>query len=591
MRIAWLAAAAAVAASPACDCGGGRGVPPDARPADVDAAGADAGHGSDAAPGDAATTDAAAPDAGSRPDAAPGDAGATDAASAPDAAPPAVVLINEVVVYPLRDWNDSDGFGMPYDGEPGHGIITSVDEFVELYNAGTAPVDLRAWTLEMIDESPETTVLGAHPSIVATPGSTVAALQPGHYLVVGNPRGFSSTDVFVVLRDDAGRVVDDVEIGGNNGAADPEGDGSGDGAPDGIGNGLGRGVFEEAIARPAGAPDTDDDIADFVRMPATPLAPNVPPEPPVESDPPVVVANAEGTAFPVSDNVWVTFNEPVAGASATPAVIHVSVGGVDLPVDAVTLRDDDATLVAHTVGRLPYDADVDVVVRGGVEGVTDRAGNPLAADVSFQVHTEPRPADPAGVVINEIVSSPLQDWDDSEGGDGVAFSPVPGTGAVDSRDEWVELVSRLPANADLSGYSIVVYRGFNPFGAARTVTPIGGPASTYVTRLYGAGTGLTDVAPGDRIVVGNPIGSLPFDFVIELRDESGALVDAVEVGGNTPAQDRGGDGVDNGAPAPGADGRALNPGEEAIARIPDGVDTGDDAADFAYAVPTLGAPN
>ena len=368
---------------------------------------------------------------------------------------------------------------------------------------------------------------------------------------------------------------------------DPEQDGVGDGAPDATGNGFARGAFEEAVARPDGAADTDDDQADFVKLRATPLAPNVF-SPPVETVAPTVTGSSTGAAVPVSELLWVGFDEPIDPASATPTTVTMKIATSPVEVDALTFTDGDRTVVVNTVGRLPFDVDVEVTLHGGAGGVTDLAGNALAADHVFSVHTEAAPANPAPVRINELVVTPVQDWNDTAGGDGAPFSATPGTGQVTSSDEWVELVNASGATVDMSGYTLVVYDGFNVFTAARAATVLGESSSVVV---YGASSGVDAVAPDDCVVVGNPAGSLFFDCYVELRDGGGALVDAVEIGGNFASQDRGGDGVDNGAPEAGADGRSTGVADEAIARVPDGADTGDDVADFVAASATLGAAN
>jgi hypothetical protein len=110
-------------------------------------------------------------------------------------------------------------------------------------------------------------------------------------------------------------------------------------------------------------------------------------------------------------------------------------------------------------------------------------------------------------------------------------------------------------------------------------------------RVVGTGTSLSDVQPGDRVIIGNPRGAILADSYIEIRDTNGVVVDAVEIGGNTALRDRGGDGIMNGAPGPGEDGNSSGLADETIARASDGVDTGNDVADFVHSNATLGAVN
>ncbi len=54
--------------------------------------------------------------------------------------------------------------------------------------------------------------------------------------------------------------------------------------------------------------------------------------------------------------------------------------------------------------------------------------------------------DLAGLLVTEMVLSPQQDWNDSEGGNGSPFDSTPGTGTVDSEDVWVEITSPTTSN-------------------------------------------------------------------------------------------------------------------------------------------------
>lgn len=516
-----------------------------------------------------------------------GAAGGPDAL-VPDSAPPVIpaIWINEVVVMPRHDW--SDGGGTPYDATPGNGPISSQDQFVELINAGERTLDLTGWTIELIDSDPSTTTLGVE-NVVLSEGATLRAFAPGDLLVIGDPAGFASTDVHVVLRDDDGQLVDDVEIGGLTEARDYEGDGIGDGAPAPDANGFARGAFDEAIARPAGAFDTDDDQDDFVKQPATPLTPNEAPEPPDEDVPPQVVARSTGNTWRVLEPLRIQLDEPVDAETVDPALELRRGSGATIGLGFTTFSDDDRVIVINPVGVLPFDADVEVTLRGGDGGVTDLAGNPLAADLVFTVHTEAPPADPAEVRINEICADPQQDWSDDHGGDGAAFSATPGDGDIDPSDEWVELLVLRPGLSDLSGYTLGMYRGTSLIDDARAVTPL--MSTSSVIRVFGAGVSVTAVAEGDRVVIGNPASTMPSDFWLELRDAAGALVDVVEVGGNTSDSERGGDAIDDGAPGPGQDGDADGVEDECVARVPDGADTGADGDDFDRAAATLGAAN
>jgi hypothetical protein len=176
-----------------------------------------------------------------------------------------------------------------------------------------------------------------------------------------------------------------------------------------------------------------------------------------------------------------------------------------------------------------------------------------------------RDAGPAHVVINEIVADPQRDWNDTAGGN-APFDATPGTGTVSGADEWIELLNASGAIVDLSGWTLVMTDG------------------TPATQLIGTGDAVLSFSSGgalaafqadEYLVVGNPKGDLNNTVTVELRDAQGLLVDRVALGG------------DGGGPS----GNATGSDDEAIARVPNGTDTDDDAADLSARPPTPGAPN
>lgn len=503
----------------------------------------------------------------------------------PDAAPPGPrVVISELVITPMHDWSD----GNPaYGGAPGDGEINASDQYIELHNAGAAPADLTGWSLELRDTAVNVSQLGVHGVLAFSEGSSLTALAPGGYAILGNPTGIASPDTFVLLHDATGAVVDDVELGGGTVSRDMERDGVGDGAPDRTHNGYSRGSFEEAIARPDGAADTDVDTTDFDAMPATPGRANVRPPAPAAA-PFKVVSTSTGSRHPVSTPLVVRFSAPVASASVdVEDRVTVMAGATPVTLGFHTFEQDDRTLVINPIGVLPFDTRITVTVRGGAAGVQSQAGATLAATETFTVRTEAAPTPGARVRINELCISPVQDWDDSTATGGTPFDAVPGPGAATFSDEWIELLYAGARKANLTGYRLVFYRGPTQLQSSRAEVTL----SASNTRVFGAGKLLTSVAKGDRIVIGDPPGAIPTSVVVELRDPTGALVDSVEVGGNLLSTDRGGDGVNTGAPGPGEDGRSTGLADEVVARVPDGVDTNVAVADFEHRAATLGAPN
>lgn len=173
------------------------------------------------------------------------------------------------------------------------------------------------------------------------------------------------------------------------------------------------------------------------------------------------------------------------------------------------------------------------------------------------------PAASAQVVINEIVTHPQQNWS------GGAFDPTPGTGAVTDNDEWIELYNRGTTTISLSGWSFQMNDGSN-----NTQT-----LDTFTSQYYSAGSSLVALKPGGYAVFGNPSGDMSdTGLTVILIDQGGQTVDQVTIGLT-------------GAPGHGRTGAGTSVASESVFRSPNGVDTGNDAADFAAGPATFGAAN
>jgi hypothetical protein len=573
-------------------CGDDNGnipTPPDA------AIGPDAPQAVDAAPGDIDAAPGTPDDGGVPP---------TDGAPPPDAAPPAAtgVVINEVVLLAQQDWGKSSGVGEPFDGAPGVGTVSSRDQFIEIYNAGTTAVSLVNWRIDVIDSSDGTidsTPLGDDIEegtvLTFSPGSTQAALLAGGYAVLGNPSGTIATDAWIVLRDNRSTIIDDVEIGD-----DRETDGD-DGAPGSGQNGFSRGVFEESVGRPVGQADTNNDRLDFEKLFATPLLPNNQPQP-SPSDTTAPRANAPGstTNWPVTQFVRIEFSERLAAASIDPADLELRVNGVVRGIQRTSFANNDSVVIAETVGVLPFNATVSVTA---LTSVTDFAGNALAANATFTFQTEAAPASSTAVILNEICTDAQQDWNHSSGGPGAPFTNTPGTDptSLSSSDEWIELLvsPSLTQNIDLTGYTIEVFNGPNNDTTPVQITELTDSKVLLneIQFFSSAAATLASVPKGAFVVVGNPTGSMNNDVYVVLRDSTGLILDEVEIGGNAVTTDRGGDGIDGagaGAPEAGGNGNASSVDNETVFRTRNAggaVDTGDDAADWNQGVATIGQPN
>lgn len=189
-------------------------------------------------------------------------------------------------------------------------------------------------------------------------------------------------------------------------------------------------------------------------------------------------------------------------------------------------------------------------------------------------NTNPSPTTPAVLRINEVVTDPQHDWNDSDGGNGVPFDDQPGSGTISTTDEWVELVNVSTYAGSILYWSLVMH------DTTPATETLGAANAVFVFELGGS---LDNVLPGEHVVIGNPAGSMNNDVWIRVLDDRGEVVDEVELGD----QDFRGNGPGDEAP----DGNATNALDEAVARFPDAADTGDGAADFCKRPATIGRAN
>ena len=111
----------------------------------------------------------------------------------------------------------------------------------------------------------------------------------------------------------------------------------------------------------------------------------------------------------------------------------------------------------------------------------------------------------------------------------------------------------------------------SPPATVQTHVLAGSPG--VVERVTGSGDGLGRFRPGDYVVIGNPVGDNADMITLVLRDAQGFEIDRVALGGGAPT------------------GAGEGPADEAVARLPNGADSDDDASDFGRAPGTPGAAN
>jgi hypothetical protein len=439
--------------------------------------------------------------------------------------------------------------------------------------------------------------------------------------------------LYIELLGPGGEAIDAVEIGD-----DPRGDGEGNCAPRGVGAGGESGLDEiESVGRTPNGTDTGNDASDFALLSATICGANVPPGTALPSS---VVVNEvvtdpkhdwsdsvngasvpfdaqPGTGVPGAGDQWIELHNTtntavdltgwtismnddtpetqalgggesaylfnVGTLSAFPAGGYLVIGdsagemandvaievrdGMGVLVDRVQLGSGGAPdgganggkaalWIAEAVARIPDGADT------GTD-TTDFMSAPASPG---QENPSPPHYAAGSVLINEAVTWPKRDWSDTAGeGVGVSFDVHPGAGVPDLGDQWIELYNVSGSAVNLAGWTVTMTDS-NP-----ETQSIGGGRSVY--RLSSGGS-LAAFAAGGYLVVGDPTGIMSNNVVIELNDAWGALIDRVEIGGA-------------GAPS----GFASGVGDEAVARVPNGVDTGGDASDFGRAGATIGGPN
>ena len=141
------------------------------------------------------------------------------AAAAPRAAADSI-RITEVVTDPQADHSENvGGNGVPYDLLPGTGTISSVDEFVELFNAGDTPVDLTGFTLAFLDATPGSYTFGdatGTGTLLFTGGSSLEQVLPGGFVLLGNPPGALNNSLEIELRDPLGALLDHLTVTNGN---------------------------------------------------------------------------------------------------------------------------------------------------------------------------------------------------------------------------------------------------------------------------------------------------------------------------------------------------------------------------------------
>ena len=124
------------------------------------------------------------------------------------------VEITEIVPTPFRDWNDSEPNGEPFDSFPGKGTVSSADEWIELVNKSSVPIDIRKSNLfvRVIDSRPTETSVRSAPGAYLADKQEEAIWLPNTALVLRLRGEMTQTD-FIVQVFQGSQLLDEVVIG------------------------------------------------------------------------------------------------------------------------------------------------------------------------------------------------------------------------------------------------------------------------------------------------------------------------------------------------------------------------------------------
>lgn len=122
------------------------------------------------------------------------------------------VLITEVVTDPQQDHGESgSGNGIKFDATPGTGTVGSTDEFIEIFNGTDVAVDVSGWSINMTDGTDVTeSFLDSDWENFFSAGGSLDVLQPGEFLVLGNPDGTINNTITVDLLSETGELINEI---------------------------------------------------------------------------------------------------------------------------------------------------------------------------------------------------------------------------------------------------------------------------------------------------------------------------------------------------------------------------------------------
>ncbi|HEY9808399.1 MAG TPA: esterase-like activity of phytase family protein, partial [Halomicronema sp.] len=193
-----------------------------------------------------------------------------------------------------------------------------------------------------------------------------------------------------------------------------------------------------------------------------------------------------------------------------------------------------------------------------VNDLGNTGGGVLTASGSITVNVAGMPYAASSVVINEVVTSPQQDWSLSS-----FINPIPG-GTPGANDEWVELYIN-QAGLNLTGWTIELNDASPLVGSLAQGGAFG--TSRYISS---GGGSFSNTAVGDYLILGTVNGGAINNIItLVLKDHTGTIIDQVSF----------------------TNGAASGVIDEAVARVPNASDTDNDTTDLRKQAATLGTSN
>ena len=284
----------------------------------------------------------------------------------------------------------------------------------------------------------------------------------------------------------------------------------------------------------------------------------------VDAIPPSITSSIpsdDATNATLSGNIVLTFDDNMAVGIGNIAIKKMSDNTVleQIPVDDAKITISTNQVFINPAAILSRGQEYYIEI--DATALNDAAGNSFVG-ISGNSTLNFTAVD---VLINEVVTDPQQDWS-TNGFDGTinAGAISPGT------DEWIELL--INSNGiDLSGWTLELLDGTDVVGDLTNT----GAFDDIVFSGIGS---FNNTNSGDYLILGNVDGSgaMNNSITINLKDPSGAIVDAVVIGGGAGE-----------APS----GNANDIYNESVQRFFNGLDTDVHDNDFTLGMASLGSTN